>query len=114
MQNKTGRVFQHGLLRQSIVTSEADLHGRAQKPGPPGQPPSLLRDRLLRRGEAGDRHAERGAAHVVETDAVAEHDRGRVAAVLAADADLEAGPRLAAAGDTLLHQPADAVLVDRL
>src|SRR5687767_6215780 len=34
-------------------------------------------------GEAGDRDAERGAAHVVEADLVAEGDAVRVAAVLA-------------------------------
>ena len=44
-------------------------------------------------GEAGDRHAEGRAGDVVQPDLVAEGDRGRVAAVLAADADLEVGPR---------------------
>jgi hypothetical protein len=43
---------------------------------------------------------------------VAEVDRCRVAAVLAADADLEAGARLAAALGADAHQLADAVLID--
>ena len=53
----------------------------------------------LGRRDARDRHAERRAAHVVEPGGVEEADRVRVAAVLAADADLEAGPRGAAALD---------------
>src|SRR4051794_3164361 len=48
-------------------------------------------ERRLRGGEAGDRHAVRRARHVVEPGAMAERDRARLAAVLAADADLEAG-----------------------
>jgi Tol biopolymer transport system component len=43
----------------------------------------------LGRGEAGDGHAEGRAADVVEADLVAEVHRRRVAAVLAADAELE-------------------------
>jgi hypothetical protein len=39
-------------------------------------------------GEAGDRDAERGARDVVETRLFAEGDRDRIAAVLAADAEL--------------------------
>ena len=41
--------------------------------------------------EPGDRHPERRAGHVVEPDAVEEVDRLGVAAVLAADAELEVG-----------------------
>ncbi len=46
--------------------------------------------RRLRGGEAGDRHAEGRAGDVVEADGLAERDRGRIAAVLAADAELDA------------------------
>ena len=46
-------------------------------------------------GEAGDWDAEWGGADVVEADAVAEVDAGRVAAVFAADADFQAGFRAA-------------------
>ena len=49
----------------------------------------LRRERRLRRREPRDRHAVRRAGHVVEPDPVAELDRARIAAVLAADADLE-------------------------
>src|SRR4051794_3754480 len=42
-------------------------------------------------GEAGDGDAVGGAAHVVQPDAVEELHRARVAAVLAADAELEVG-----------------------
>jgi hypothetical protein len=45
---------------------------------------------------------------------VAEVDRRRVAAVIAADAHLEVGARRAAALDSHLDQLADALLVDRL
>ena len=42
-------------------------------------------------GQAGDRHAERRAAHVVEAGVVEQGDRLGVAAVLAAHAELELG-----------------------
>ena len=45
---------------------------------------------------------------------MAEGDRLRLAAVLAADAELDLLARAAAALDGDLHQVADAVLVDRL
>jgi hypothetical protein len=45
----------------------------------------------MSRGQACDRHAEGGTAHVVEADLVAEDDALWVAAVLAADAALDAG-----------------------
>src|SRR5205823_2504526 len=48
-------------------------------------------ERRLRRRDPGDRHAVRRAAHVVETGELEERDRVRVAAVLAADAQLEVG-----------------------
>jgi hypothetical protein len=48
-------------------------------------------ERSLRRGEAGDWDAEGGARDVVETRLFAEGDRSRIAAVLAADAELEIG-----------------------
>ncbi len=48
-------------------------------------------DRGLGRRQPGDRHAERRARDIVHADVVAEVDAGGVAAVLAADADLEVG-----------------------
>src|SRR6185437_14483204 len=54
-------------------------------------------DRGLRRGKAGDRHAIGRAGDVVEADLVAEGDGSGIAAVLAADADLQIRPRLSAA-----------------
>src|SRR6185437_5785934 len=64
--------------------------------------------------ESGDRDAERRARHVVEPDLVAEVHGVGVAAVFAADADLQVGPGLAALFDRDPHQPADAVTVERL
>ena len=52
-------------------------------------------ERGVRGGQPGDRDAERRARHVVETDLVAERDRIGIAAVLAADAELEIGTRRA-------------------
>src|SRR3954454_16387093 len=72
-----------------------------------------LAERGLRGGEPRDRHAERRARHVVEPDLVAERDRSRIAAVLAADADLEVLAHLAAPLDADPHQRADDVAVDR-
>ena len=49
----------------------------------------LLRQRGLGGGEAGDRHAEGRAAHVVQAELVAELHAVRIAAVFAADAELD-------------------------
>src|SRR4051794_1949716 len=68
----------------------------------------------LRGGHARDRHAVRRAADVVESSHVEEGDRLRVAAVLAADAQLELRLRLAAGPGGEPDEPADAGLVDRL
>jgi hypothetical protein len=57
----------------------------------------LPTQRSLRRREAGDRDAEGGARDIVEPRLFAEGDRGGIAAVLAADAELEVGTGLAAA-----------------
>ena len=72
-----------------------------------------LAERCLGGSEPRDRHAIGRARHVVESDLVAERHRCRIAAVFAADADLEARPGLAAAGDADLDEFADAVAVDR-
>ena len=74
---------------------------------------AYVRERRLRRRQPRHRHAEGRAAHVVEPDLVEELDRRRVAAVLAADAELEVRLRRAALRHRDLHQLADAGLVDR-
>src|SRR5688500_2513135 len=71
-------------------------------------------DRCLCRGEARDGHAVGGRRDVRESDLVAEGDRGRIASVFAADPDLEAGTRFAAAFDRDPHHRADAVAVEDL
>src|SRR5512135_347959 len=73
---------------------------------------SAFAERGLRRGKTRDRHAKRRARHVIELGFVAERNRRRIAAMFAADADLEFGPRLASAFDADAHQLADALLVD--
>src|ERR1700675_3335577 len=70
-------------------------------------------ERGLRCGEPRNRHAKRRARHVVERDLVAERDRGRIAAVLAADAELEIFADLAAARGGDADELADARAVDR-
>ena len=65
--------------------------------------------RRLGGGEASDRDAERGARDVVETRQFAEGDRGRIAAVLAADAELKVGTGRAAARGGDGDEFADAV-----
>src|SRR5580692_1739946 len=72
-----------------------------------------LAERGLRRGKPCDRHAVGRARDVIEADLVAERNGGGIAAMLAADADLEIGPRLAAARNPDLHKLADAVAIDR-
>src|SRR5207253_10205246 len=58
-------------------------------------------------------HAIGRAGHIVETRLVAEEYRRRVAAMLAANAELQLGPRLAAAFAGDLDQLADAFDVER-
>ena len=48
-------------------------------------------DRRLGRRETRDGDTERGAAHVCQAGFIAEIDGGRIAPLLAADADLEVG-----------------------
>src|SRR5690242_11523169 len=73
-----------------------------------------LAQRRLRRGQAGDGHAVGTATDVIQARLRAEFHAGRIAALLAADADFQ----ILARGATLLHghldQLADAALVDGL
>ncbi len=71
-------------------------------------------ERGLCGGNPGDRHAVRRAADVVEPGELEEADRVGIAAVLAADAQLEIGAGLAPDPRRQPHEPADAGLVDRL
>ncbi len=87
-------------------TSEA-VDPRRLRATPPGQ------DRLGG-GQAGHRDPEGRAAHVVEPGVVEEADRLGVAAVLAADADLEVRPGGPAPLGPEADQLADAVGVDHL
>src|SRR5262249_52933159 len=74
---------------------------------------SALTERRLRGREPRDRHPERRAGHVIKTDLVAERDRGRITAMLAADAELDVFTHLAATLGGDAHQFADAVAIDR-
>src|SRR6185295_8100377 len=68
---------------------------------------AVLQRRLGRR-DARDRQSEGRAGDVVEARGVEELDRRGVAAVFAADADLQVGTRLAAAFGRHRHELADA------
>src|SRR3954470_5243806 len=72
-----------------------------------------LAERGLRGGEARDRHAIGRAGYVIQSDLVAEGHRCRIAAMLAANPDLQLRPRLAAALDADPDQFAHAVTIDR-
>src|ERR1700693_628656 len=54
----------------------------------------------LRRSQTGYRNAEGAAAHVCKTEAMAKLHRARIAAVFAANAELDVGSRLAALPDS--------------
>ena len=62
-------------------------------------------------GQTRDGHAEGGTGHIVQPGLVAEHDRGGVAAVLAADAKVKGGVRGAAPAGGVGNQSAYAMLV---
>src|SRR4029077_4608028 len=78
-----------------------------------GRARGVLAERRLRGGKPRDRHAERRARHVVEPDLVADRRGCRIAAVLAANAELERVARLAAAVRRDADQFADALAVER-
>src|SRR5206468_9718786 len=75
---------------------------------------AALRERRLRGSESGQRYAVGRARHIVEPELMAEGDRLRLAAVLAADAHLQVGLRRPPALDADPHQVADTTDVERL
>lgn len=72
----------------------------------------LVLDRGLGGGEAGDGDAEGAAGDVGQADLVAECDGRRIAALLAADAELDVRAGLAAELRCHLDEAADACLVE--
>jgi len=68
----------------------------------------------VRGREAGDRHTEGRAAHIVQAGDVAELDRAGLAAVLAADTDFQLRPRLASLAHSHLDELADALPVQHM
>src|SRR5262249_29962386 len=76
--------------------------------------PRLLLQRRLGGRQAGDRHPEGAATHVIQADLVAELDRVGVAAVLPADANLQLLARRPAPFHAQFHQAAHTVHVNRL
>src|SRR4029077_11134817 len=67
----------------------------------------------LRRGEPRNRHPEWRTRNVIKADLVTERHRGRIAAVFAANAELELLPHFAAALGGNADQFADAVAIER-
>src|SRR6266849_358901 len=104
--------------RTSLPTRAAQAHAPLPNPLPFGERGSVRGGAGFHGGlgccQARDRDPERAARNVVEPDAVAEVDRIRVAAVLAADPHLQLRPRLAALAHGQLHEPADTLFVNRL
>src|SRR6516225_10543859 len=92
-------------VRCPVSLRDTALHLRLTRDG--------LADSGLRGGEPRDRNAIRRAGDVVEADLVAERDGRGIAAMLAADADLQAVPRLAPALNPDLDELADTVAVQR-
>src|SRR5262249_53733919 len=73
--------------------------GGGPEPRADDQPESIAhphRERRLRRGQTRDRYAIGRTADVVQPDLLEEMDRGRIAAMLTADAQLDARTRAAA------------------
>src|SRR5262249_20344082 len=68
----------------------------------------------LRRCQSRDRHPIRGTAHIVESDLITELDRGRIAAVLAADSDFEVRPRGPALFEAHLDEDAHTIAIQLL
>ena len=70
-----------------------------------------LLDSSLSGGQTGDGHTEGRAGHIVQTGAVAELHGGGIAAVLAADTQMQVGVHAAAQLAGHIHQLADALLI---
>src|SRR5258708_4881964 len=70
-------------------------------------------ERSLPRRKPRDRHAIGRARDIVEPDLVAERHRRRIAAMFAADPNLEAGARLAPARNADLHEFTNALAIER-
>src|SRR6185436_16592734 len=94
----TGPIFAPHLTDATGVARPAEMPSQGEEAAL-GFPDSLLPQRRLGRRQPRDRDSERRARHVVELDLMAERDRGWVAAVLAADANLEVLADAAAAFD---------------
>src|SRR5215469_16297112 len=92
----SGRSFAAG--RRTTPFAERERGERKLLAPPKKRWASSLPQCCLSRGQAGDRHTERTATDVIQTDLVAELDRVRIAAVLAANANLQ----IAACGPALL------------
>ena len=75
-------------------------------------PRLLFLECRLRRCQPRRQQPEGRAGYVVEPDLVAELDGLWIAAMFAADADLEVGPRVASLGRGHLHQLPNARLVE--
>src|SRR5689334_8176140 len=75
---------------------------------------SGLAQRGLRRRQPRDRHAVWAARDVVQAHLVAKHHAAWLAAMLAADADLQVRAGRAATLGAELHELADALLVEHL
>ena len=119
---KTARLFRAGRLELILVRlslhpafTEGAAFGGAIGPDFGIQRLDLcsLFERGLSGGQTRHRHAERRATHVGQAEPVAELHAVRVAAVFAADAELDVGAGAAAFFDGDLHQLADAGLIDR-
>src|SRR5882672_6232348 len=93
--------------------------GRATRPPPgprraPRRTHAVFLERGLGGGEARDRDAVWGAAHVVHAGPVEEPHRARVPAVLATDADLQTGMGGASTLDGEQDELADPLAVEGL
>ena len=102
-------------LDRAERTAAATASGSPAAPhAVPDPPDAVLGHRRPAGLEPRDGHAEGRARDVVQAGLLEEVDRLGVAAVLAADADPEPGPALAALPRGELHEPPDAVPVDGL
>src|SRR5687768_16886307 len=106
--------------RKGASARAAGVATAARPPSAMASPPwkfcrasALLEGRMCR-SQAGDWHSIGGARDVIQPDAVTELHRLRVAAMLAADSDLERGARAAALVDRHPDETPHALLVEYL
>src|SRR5262249_19041653 len=107
-------IRRQGGLDASVDHTHCASKTRLSRPPTSGSAGLFLGNGGLGGGQTGDGDTKRRTTDVIQPDLVAEHDAGRVAAMLPADSNLQFFASLASSRNPDFHQAPDPVLVDGL